>query len=51
MYLPKSQITLKKILSRYQFGFRKGCSTQQYLLVMIEKWRQSFDKGGYYVPS
>ena len=38
----------EKILSKYQFGFRKGHSTQQFLLVMIEQWRQSLDKGGHY---
>ena len=31
-----------------QFYFRKGYSTQQCLLVMIEKWCQSLDKGGHY---
>ena len=35
-------------MSRYQFGFQKGHSTQQCLLVMIEKWHQSLDKGGHY---
>ena len=35
-------------MSRYQFGFRTGHSTQQCLLVMIEKWRQSLDKGVHY---
>ena len=29
------------ILSKYQFGFRKGYSAQQCLLTMIEKWRAS----------
>ena len=45
-----SQISncFEKILSRYQFGFEKGHSTQQCLLVMIEKWRQSLGKGGHY---
>ena len=45
-----SQISncFEKILSRYQFGFGKGHSTQQCLLVMIEKWRQSLGKGGHY---
>ena len=38
----------EKILSRYQFGFRIGYRTQQYLLIMIEKWRQSLDIGGHY---
>ena len=44
-----SQISnyFEKILSRSQFGFRKGYSTQQCLLVMIEKWRQSLDKAGH----
>ena len=40
----------KKISSRYQFVYRKGYSTQQYLLVMLEKWCQSLDKGGRYGP-
>ena len=32
--------------SNYQCGFRKGFSAQHCLLVMIEKWRKSLDKGG-----
>ena len=36
------------MLSRYQFGLRKGRITQQCLLVIIEKWRQSLDKGRHY---
>ena len=45
-----SQISnyFKKTLSRYQFGFLKGYSTEQCLLVIIEKRRQSFDKGMHY---
>ena len=37
-----SQISIysETILSRYQFGFRKGYSTQQCLLVRIGNWRQ-----------
>ena len=34
------------ILSKYQFGFRQGYSSQQCLLVLIEKWKESLDKGG-----
>ena len=34
------------ILSKWQCGFRKGFSTQHYLLVMTEKWRKCLDKGG-----
>ena len=30
-------------LSRYQYGFRKGYSTQQCFLVMLEKWRSAVD--------
>ena len=33
------------ILSKYQFGFRQGYSSQQCLLVLIEKWRKGLDKG------
>ena len=34
------------ILSKYQFGFRKGNSAQQCLLTMIEKWRAFLDQNG-----
>ena len=47
---PQISNPFEKVLRRYQFGFRKGHSTQQCLLVMIEKWRQSLDKGGHYGP-
>ena len=29
----------------YQCGFRKGYSTQQYLLSMLEKWKRAVDNG------
>ena len=32
-------------LSDYQCGFRKGFNAQHCLVVMIEKWRKSLDKG------
>ena len=35
-----------KILSKYQFGFRKGYSSQQCLLVLMEKWKKCLEKGG-----
>ena len=35
----------ENILSKYQCGFRNGFSSQQCLLVMIEKWRKRLDKG------
>ena len=33
------------IFSNQQCGFRKGCSTQHCLLVMLETWKRSVDKG------
>ena len=37
---------MDKKLSKHQCGFRKGYSAQHCLLVMLEKWRASLDKGG-----
>ena len=37
----------QNILSKYQFGFRKGHSVQQCLVVMIEKWKRCLDHGGF----
>ena len=34
------------ILSKWQYGFRKGFSTQHYLLAMTKKWRRYLGKGG-----
>ena len=34
----------ENIFSKYQCGFRKGSSTKQCLLAMLEKWRRSVDK-------
>ena len=34
-----------KIFLKYQCGFRKGFSTQQCLLAMLEKWKRSIDNG------
>ena len=43
------QISIKfnDLLSIYQCGFRKGYSTQHCLIVMLDKWKSSIDKGGY----
>ena len=35
---------IEKFLSPYLFGYRKGHSTQQCLLVMIEMWRKALDE-------
>ena len=32
------------ILSKYQFGFKKGYNEQQFLLTMTEKWRAFFQQ-------
>ena len=34
------------LFSKFQCGFRKGFNALHYLLVMIEKWRKTLDKGG-----
>ena len=34
-----------KILSKYQCGFRKGFDWQHCLATMLEKWRETIDKG------
>ena len=34
-----------KIFSNQQCGFRKGYSTQYFLLVMLETWKRSVDQG------
>ena len=36
---------LDKILSKYQYGFRKGFNSQHCLATMLEKWRETIDKG------
>ena len=36
---------LSKFLYKWQCGIRQGYSTQHYLLIITEKWRQCLDKG------
>ena len=36
---------MESFLSKYQTGFRKGYSTQQCLLTMLEKWKRAVDNG------
>ena len=38
-------IFMDPLLSKYQCGFRKGYSVQHYLLAMLEKWKNTVDKG------
>lgn len=38
---------IEKSLSPYLFGFRKGHSTEQCLLVMLEAWKKALDENGY----
>ena len=34
-------------ISNYVIGFRKLHGTQQCLVIMLERWKQAIDKGGY----
>ena len=34
-----------EIFSKYQYGFRKGYSSQQCILALLEKWKAAVDKG------
>ena len=36
-------IYFEEILSKFQYGFRKGFSTQHCLLLMLEKWKRAVD--------
>ena len=36
---------MESFLSKYQFGFQKGYSTQHCLLFMLEKWKSAVDNG------
>ena len=36
---------MESFLSKYQFGFQKGYSTQHCLLFMLEKWKRAVDNG------
>ena len=38
---------IEKYLSPYLFGFRKGHSTEQYLNVMLERWKKALDQKKY----
>ena len=41
-------IYFENILSKLQCGFRKGFSTQYYLLLTIKKWKKAADKDQYF---
>ena len=36
---------MENFFSKFQCGFRKGYSTQQCLIALIEKWKSATDKG------
>ena len=46
MHKPMS-LHVDNFLSPYLYGYRKGFSTQQALLSLIEKWKNILDKKGY----
>ena len=33
-----------QILYKYRFGFRQGYNTQNFLLVVVQKWKEALDK-------
>ena len=35
-----------QILSKYQYGFRRGYNTKRCLLVMVDKRKEALEKGG-----
>ena len=39
-----------EIFSKYQYGFRKGYSSQQCLLALLEKWKAAVEKGKVFGP-
>ena len=45
----QKQVTLftEKLLSPYLCGYRKGFSTQQALISLIERWKKTLDQKGY----
>ena len=47
MYV-QSDVYFNKILSKQQYGFRKGFSAQHCLLAMTEKWQKYLDKDEVY---
>ena len=36
---------MENFVSKFQCGFRKGYSTQERLIALIEKWKSATDKG------
>ena len=42
-------VTKNNILSKYQFGFRKGYSTDMALTILIDKITSAMDKGEYII--
>ena len=47
VFITKWSNILTFLLSRYQWGFRKGYNLQHSPVTLIEKWRESVDKGSW----
>ena len=41
---------MENVFSKFQYGFRKGYSTQQCLIDLMEKWKSATDKGKSFGP-
>ena len=39
---------MENFFSKFQCGFRKGFSTRQCFIALIEKWKSATDKGKYF---
>ena len=42
----KFSLSFDSLLSKYQYGFRRGYNAQHDLMNLIEKWKESVDNGG-----
>ena len=40
------QLFFVSLLSKYQYGFRRGYNAQHCLISLIDKWKKSVDNGG-----
>ena len=45
MYVDQMYENFDQIFSKHQCSFPQGYNTQQCLLVMVEKWKETLDKG------
>ena len=44
-FITNYRFLFDKVLSKYQWGFRKGFSAQHCLLRLLEQWKEGVDQG------